>query len=196
MNKLQKDTQKAHNDRMKLLAIFNSIFKGSSYWIDKCTSNSKVIPLNQVAELNTFFNRFATSRLQYDSIGHSFLLGNTDYPSIFRIVDIRFDNGSGVYWKDIHKYATFESLITVNPIFIVVLFQDNNMYLAVFDLNNPYMSRKSCWIPGGKGNLNRLQNVCIPRNLADQRGPIVIDDKCPELIETLNKIFHEDADQH
>jgi|WetSurSiteA1Bulk_404760.scaffolds.fasta_scaffold26969_3 hypothetical protein len=189
MNKLQSDTQVAHKNRIELLPIFNSIFKGTTYWIDKCTSNSKIIPANQIAELNSFFNRFSTSKLQYESVGHSFLLGNSDYPSIFRIVDIRFDNGSGVYFKDVHKYATFESLVAIDPIFIIVLIQDNTMYLAIFDMKNPYMVRKSCWLPGGVGNYNRLQNIRIPYCLKDQRGFPIIDGKCPELINELNKIF-------
>lgn len=192
MNKISRDNQKAHNERMEVAKLFEKLFKNSNFWITKFTQEFKQIPPNQIKSLNYFFGRFPMTKMQINSIGHSFLLGNTQYPDYYRVVDIRFDNKAGLYWKDINSPASFEALKSINPIFIVVLKNDEGIisHLAGFDMNNPYLRNKTDWFPCTSiGNKNRLQNVKFSYSLKDQRGFDIINNKCEGIIEYLNKVF-------
>lgn len=190
MNKITIDNLKAHTIRMEVVDVLRELFKDSYLYITKFTESFKYVPPRNIAELNNYFNRFPQTKMQVESIGHSFLLGDKRRIDKWRILDIRFDNGCGIYWKDVNKTATFESLKTVNPIFIVVLkIEETITHIAGFDMENPFMNRKSYWQSGCKGNLNRLQNIKIPYSLKDQRGYTIINHKCPEFIEYLYKVF-------
>jgi len=162
MGKIQDDNEKAHKERMKVFAVLKRITTGTSFDVE----------------------------MQNDEKGHSFLLWyNKDYS--YRTLDIRFDNGQGIYWKDRKSPASFESLTLANPVFIVALeAKDQIRSLAVFDLKNHYLKESRYWEVGGVGNRNRLQNRMIPRNLREQTGYEIIHGSfCPELIEYFKTLF-------
>ena len=52
MNKISRDNQKAHNERMEVAKLFEKLFKNSNFWITKFTQEFKQIPPNQIKSLN------------------------------------------------------------------------------------------------------------------------------------------------
>jgi len=161
MGKIQRDNETAHKERLKVFAAIKRIVTGTPFSIE----------------------------MQTNEKGHSFLLWY-DKNYSYRILDVRFDNGGGIYWKDHKSPASFESLTIVNPVFIVALeAKDQIRSLAVFDLKNHYMREARYWTIGGEGNRNRLQNRMIPRNLREQTGFEIIHGRCPELIKYFYTLF-------
>lgn len=163
MGKIQDDNEKAFNNRFEVFKVLEKILIGSIFSVE----------MKQDEKIKS----------------HSFLLWNDKVYS-YRILDLRFDNGSGIYWKDSKSPATFEHLKVINPIFIVVLKSKGIIRsLATFDMDNHFMKESKYWVPGGTGNKNRLQNIKIPRTLHDQVGFEIEHERCPKLIEYFNSLF-------
>lgn len=188
MNKLATDNLKAHSVRQFACELLNDIVRDSVFSFQL---SSQVTKFNRggISKLNTITNRFSVSLLQVDSVGHSLVLTNKRKLGQIRIVDFRFDNGNGVYWKGVNGEATYEAMKIIDPIFIIPHIKGNSIIsIAVFDLSNPYM-RKSCWSQYTGDNGNRLQNTKISSNFGRSPGFLIIDRQCPELIQLFKTYF-------
>lgn len=188
MNKLAIDNLKAHNVRQFACEMLNEIVRDSIFSFQLSNQVTK-LHRGGINKLNTITNRFSVSLLEVDSVGHSLVLMNKRKPGQIRIVDFRFDNGNGVYWKGVNGEATYEAMKMINPVFIIPHIMGKSITsIAVYDLSNPYM-RKSCWSKYTGDNGNRLQNTKISSNFELSPGFPVINKECPELIQQLKAYF-------